>query len=180
MFLLLIRIRITNKNNLFKMLLFSQAVCLQNPCLSKEKARWLKQSYLWCCRQSSAQFAIKGCVARSNRAGSSHSWMQPRGTSLLTDPLHHLVSAEDRAVNKGWARCITISSPGLLVVGCEWAQGCAVVSEHRVTHYRAFDKGSIGGISMSQSARPVLERYGNIWDITSDWQLIPPWGSMRQ
>lgn len=61
--------------------------------LVKRKAWRSKFLPICCYRQSSAHFEIKGNVAMGDRVESSHAWMQPGGTKLLTDPLHHLVSA---------------------------------------------------------------------------------------
>lgn len=76
----------------------------------------------------------------------------------------------------------------------EWVQACGDVPGHRVTHNQVFERrteaewGSqdiIGSIVWAIVPASVWwlhgdrERYGNIWDIISEWQLIPPWERTR-
>lgn len=170
------------------MLLLNQAVSLRSPCLSKEK-------------HSISSFYLSDVTENLQHSSRSREPL-PRATEwdCLTPEcnpmaqgfwrIHYtalsLLPTEQQAVKKGWYKLdvLQLLLPGCWrrwwmsssLCGCVWAWGYALLG--------LWQRGQMqnwgAGISLSQSVRPLTERYGNIWDITSDWQLIPTWESMRQ
>lgn len=144
---------------------------LASPRFSKEKGGVSRFHLSARYRQSSTQFEIKGSVATSDRVELSHAWMQPCGTRLLTDPLHHLVSAAHWRTG-----CEEKADLRLTYRGGDRAPVCAVVPQHQVTHYWLFDKedgGSIGELRHHRVGRQGHGRNGMETSETSP--LIDSW-----
>lgn len=171
-----------------KTLLLNQAVSLQSPCLSKEKlgvsSNRISAATDNLRPNSWSRVALPGATERDRLIPEcnpvARGFWQIHYTTLSLPP------TEEQAVNKGWYKP-DVSQFCLL--GCRWrwwmsSSLCSYVWALGYALLGLWQRGQRqnwgAGISLSQSARPLMERNGNIWDITSDWQSIPPWESTGQ